>query len=86
MLESFEVEGMFKWVCYQKWGLAAHCSKANKEARLVERKVCFILEAGNQQGRELDSRLKASCPPLTTNGQELLSERRGSMQKQYSQL
>ena len=77
---------MFKWVCYQEWGLAAHCSKANKEARLVERKVCFILEAGNQGGRELDSCLKASCPSPTTNGQELLSERRGSMQKQYNQL
>ena len=80
------MEGMLKWVCYQKWGLSSRCSKANKEARLVERNVCFILEAGNQQGRELDSCLKASCPPLTTNGQELLSERRGSMKKQYSQL
>ena len=80
---------MFKWVCYRKWGLAAHCSKANKEARLVERKVCFILEAGNQWDRELDSCLKASCLPPTTNqpvGQEVLSERRGSMQKQYNQL
>ena len=25
----------------------AHWSKANKEARLVERKVCFISDAGN---------------------------------------
>ena len=31
------------WICYQKWVLAASCSKANKEVRLVERKVCFIL-------------------------------------------
>ena len=46
-LESRGVEGMFKWVCYRKWGPAARCSKANKEARLVERKVCFILEAGS---------------------------------------
>ena len=30
-----------------KWGLAAHCSKANEEARLVEREVCFILSASN---------------------------------------
>ena len=28
----------------------AHCSKANKETRLVERKVCFILEAGSGRG------------------------------------
>ena len=30
-----------------KVGPAARCSKASKEARLVERKACFILEAGN---------------------------------------
>ena len=27
-------------------GLAAHHSKASKEAKLVERQVCFILDAG----------------------------------------
>ena len=31
-----------------KWGLAARQSKANKECRLVERKVCFILDSGNR--------------------------------------
>ena len=30
-------------------GLAAHPSKAKKEARLAERKVCFILDAGNRR-------------------------------------
>ena len=30
------------------WGKAAHCSKANLEARLVERKVCLILDASNE--------------------------------------
>ena len=30
-----------------KVGLAAHHSKVNKEARMVERKVRFIPEAGN---------------------------------------
>ena len=36
--------------CYRnrKWGLAARQSKANKECRLVERKVCFILDSGNR--------------------------------------
>ena len=29
------------------WGLAAHHPKANKKARLVERKVCFISDARN---------------------------------------
>ena len=33
--------------CYQKWGPAARGAKANKVARLVEGKVCFIVEAGN---------------------------------------
>ena len=31
---------------YRKVGLAAGCSEANKEARLVGGKVCLILEAG----------------------------------------
>ena len=31
-------------------GLAACCSKVSKQARLVERKVCFILDASNLQG------------------------------------
>ena len=29
------------------WDLAALCSKANKQARLMARKVCFISDAGN---------------------------------------
>ena len=33
------------WNCYWRWGLPA--LKANKGVRLVERKVCFISEAGN---------------------------------------
>ena len=36
----------------KRWGLASRHSKANKEAKLVERKVCFTLDASNQ----------ASCP------------------------
>ena len=60
--------------CNQKWGSAAHCSKANKEARLVERKACFILDAG--KGRVV------SCPkansPSNNRRQELLwTEGRG---------
>ena len=34
-------------MCNRKWGEAACRSKANKEDRLVERKVCFILDASN---------------------------------------
>ena len=42
------------WPCYRKvcvWGLAAHCLKASKQVRLVEKKVCFISYAGNWQGQ-----------------------------------
>ena len=38
------------YYCNRKWGPAARGSKANKEARLVERKVCFISDAGNGGG------------------------------------
>ena len=33
-----------KWA----WGLAAHLSKASKQTRLVQRKLCFISDAGNR--------------------------------------
>ena len=36
--------------CYRKQGLPACCSKVNKEARWVEKKVFFILDAGYQLG------------------------------------
>ena len=52
-LHEAETYRMAKWVsaCYWKvWGLAAHCSKANKQARLVERKVCFISDADSWAG------------------------------------
>ena len=39
----------FQYMCSWKGDLAARCSKVNKEARL-ERKMCFILSAGNQGG------------------------------------
>ena len=52
-------------------GPAALCSEANEEARLVERKVCFISEACNPEGG-VDSCPKADSHPLTTSGQELL--------------
>ena len=34
-------------LCDQNWGLAALFSKANTEARSAERKVCFLLDAGD---------------------------------------
>ena len=67
-------------------GLAGRHSKANKEASLVERKVCFILDASNWWGK---GRLlsKGQFPTTTTSGQEHLQvEGGGYMQKQHSQL
>ena len=42
-------------------GLAAYLSKANKQARLVERKVCFISDASNWWGR-VDTCFKGDSP------------------------
>ena len=50
---------------------ATRCLKANtREARLVERKVSFILEASNRGRRQ--TRVQRPAPPLTISGQELL--------------
>ena len=54
-----------------KEGLATQSSEAKKEARLVERKVCFILDASNR-GEEGGLLIEGHLPPLTTSGQELL--------------
>ena len=42
-------------------GLAAHHSKANKQARLVERKFCFSSDAGNWRGG-WEGRVADICP------------------------
>ena len=42
-------------------GPAACLSKANKQARLVERKVCFISDASNWWGR-VDTCFKGDSP------------------------
>ena len=50
--------------CYQKPGPAACSSKGNKEARLLDSKVCFILSlelVGQGWGREPVQRL-TTCP------------------------
>ena len=59
-----------EWQYNWKWGLAACCSKTNKEAKLVERKVCFILDAGNWgEGGRL-SKGWLNPPALTISGLE----------------
>lgn len=37
-----------KQKCNRKWDLAACCSEANEEARLVKRKACFNFSADNR--------------------------------------
>ena len=70
--------------CNRKWGLAANCSKAIKEARLVERGISFILDASNQKE---GGRLSKGQLPVTDSGQELLeAEGGGYIQKQNYQL
>ena len=68
--------------CFRKWGPAALCSKANKVARLVERKVCNWCEGGQIPVQ----RPTPHRPPTTSGPQLLYSEGGGYMQKQHSQL
>ena len=67
-------EDFYKW----KRGQAAHCSKANKEARLVEKKVCFILDTGNQGGRaDICPKADSLPPTLQLVGKNFYSLRKG---------
>ena len=52
-------------------GPAAHSSKTNKQAGLVERKVCFISDASSGTGGGQTS-VQRPTFTLTTSGQELL--------------
>ena len=77
LLEFLSLESS---TCNWKSGLAARRSKANKEARLVEREVCFIWDAGNQ-GWESGGRA-VSCPkadslPLQPVGKSFYRLREG---------
>ena len=65
--------------------LTAYCSEAIKEARLVERKVCFILDVGD--GGQGYTCPKATSPHWESVGNSFYSLREGGyMQKQHSQL
>ena len=50
-LRSWTIQSPMSATKRWAWGPAAHHSKANKEARLVEREVCFISDAGNWEWR-----------------------------------
>ena len=71
-------------------GLVACSSEASKQARLVERQVCFISDAGNKAGRVADICPKADFRPHhNTQGVRAFTDRAGRwgyMQKQHSHL
>ena len=70
------------------WGLAARCSKANKEARLVERKVCLSWMpamwggGGGWEGRLVS---KGRHPPNPW-ARAFIGRGRGYRQRQHTQL
>ena len=71
--------------CHWKLGPAACSSKGNKEARVAERKVCFILVAGTcWRGRTGDC-TKADHPPLTIRGLRAFKDRRRGLLETYGQ-
>ena len=51
-------------------GLAAHCSKVNKETRLRESKVCLILNVDSRLGGQMS--VQTLTPLMTISGRELL--------------
>ena len=62
-------------------GLDTYCSKANKQTMLVERKICFISDAGNWRERVVDIWPKADFPQLAISGARAfidVSERQGT--------
>ena len=61
------------------WGLAAGHSKANKQARLVERKVCFTSDAGFLVGRMayICPKADSPTPPLDKEGTRAFRDRVG---------
>ena len=55
------MEIIYVTTCNHKWGPTACCSKASKEARLIERKVCLMFDAGNLEWGEAVAGRETSC-------------------------
>ena len=64
----------------ESWGLGPRHSKASKQTRLVERKVCFISDAGNG-GRGGQMSVQRWTPPSTDNqgGKNIYRLREGAI-------
>ena len=61
--------------CSQKWSPdACHSKKNNKEAKLIERKVCFILDAGPKANSYPDDqRMRLREEAASRNSSQLLT-------------
>ena len=62
------------WSCYQKvcmGGPATRHSKASKQARLAEKKVCFISDAGNSVWGGWQTSVQRPNPPLLRRGESI---------------
>ena len=71
----------------KKWGLAAPHSKTNKQANLVEGKVCFISAASNCWGRaDVCQRQTAPLPPSQAVGKSFYRQGEGATYTKHSQL
>ena len=77
------------WPCYRKvcvWGLAAHCLKASKQVRLVEKKVCFISYAGNWQEQWQTSVQRPTfTPPWQAGGESFIDKVGGGLHAEIVQ-
>ena len=72
---------------YQKVGSAAPHSKTNKQAKLVEGKVCFISDASNCWGRaDVCQRQTAHLPPPQAVGKSFYRPGEGATYTKHSQL
>ena len=68
------------------WDLTIHCSKVNKQARLVERKVCFHSDACNWLGEGWQKPIQRSTPPLlTTSGARAFIDRQRGLHAETAQ-
>ena len=52
-------------------GPATRHSKTSKQARLVEKKVCFISDAGNSVGGGWQTSVQRPNPPLIRRGESI---------------
>ena len=74
-------------IVFRNCNPAVLCSKANKEARLMERKICYILNASDWGHGGGQTPVQSATPPLTIMGQQSVqAEEWGYMQKQQSAL